>query len=207
MLWRKPLKDSWSRSTFLIVITDASSMKAILIVEESRHSNAVKGFLCKLSIDQCSLGKDFSRDCKTFLAIVDLLHWESFPLVIFTLGQVIPLVFPELSYCVFCILYSFGLGWKWLKVALRFKVFFSPLRVNSKITWFYCAGDKKHCSHTVHGSHDTIYTFKNYFVTVFSVFSFSNNKFIPNGPFYVVFTFEQYWCLFALTKLLNSYIN
>ena len=37
------------------------------------------------------------------------------------------------------------------------------------------------------GSHDTIYTFKNYFTTVFSVFSFqfsvfSNNKLNPNGP-------------------------
>ena len=33
-------------------------------------------------------------------------------------------------------------------------------------------------------SHDTIYIFKNYFTTVFSVlvFSFSNNKFNPNGP-------------------------
>ena len=31
------------------------------------------------------------------------------------------------------------------------------------------------------GSYDTIYTFKNYFATVFSVFSFSNNKFNPNG--------------------------
>ena len=28
---------------------------------------------------------------------------------------------------------------------------------------------------------DTIHTFKNYFATVFSVFSFSNNKFSPNG--------------------------
>ena len=34
------------------------------------------------------------------------------------------------------------------------------------------------------GSHNTIYTFKNYFATVFSVsiFSFSKNKFNPNGP-------------------------
>ena len=32
-------------------------------------------------------------------------------------------------------------------------------------------------------SHDTIHTFKNYFVTVFLVFSFSNNKFNPNGPY------------------------
>ena len=34
------------------------------------------------------------------------------------------------------------------------------------------------------GSHGTIYTFKNYFTTVFSVsvFSFSKNKLYPNGP-------------------------
>ena len=65
------------------------------------------------------------------------------------------------------------------------------------------AGDNFHCSSIVHethrhfiqkkniknGSYDTIHTFKNYFVTVFSifnfqfsVFSFSNNKFNPNGP-------------------------
>ena len=31
------------------------------------------------------------------------------------------------------------------------------------------------------GSHGTIYTFKNYFATVFSVFSFNKNKFNPNG--------------------------
>ena len=31
-------------------------------------------------------------------------------------------------------------------------------------------------------SHSTIHTFKNYFVTMFSVFSFSKNKFNPNGP-------------------------
>ena len=46
-----------------------------------------------------------------------------------------------------------------------------------------------YCSNTVYvfkniknGSYDTIYIFKNYFVTVFSVFNFSNNPFIPNGP-------------------------
>ena len=35
------------------------------------------------------------------------------------------------------------------------------------------------------GSHDTIHTFKNYFVTVISVsvFSFSKNKLNPNGPY------------------------
>ena len=31
-------------------------------------------------------------------------------------------------------------------------------------------------------SYGTIHTFKNYFVTVFSVFSFSKNKLYPNGP-------------------------
>ena len=43
------------------------------------------------------------------------------------------------------------------------------------------------CAYTVHilkniknGSHDTIYTFKYYFATVFSVFR--NNKFNPNTP-------------------------
>ena len=32
------------------------------------------------------------------------------------------------------------------------------------------------------GSYDTIHTFKNYFATVFSVFSFQQNKRYPNGP-------------------------
>ena len=32
-------------------------------------------------------------------------------------------------------------------------------------------GDKVYYSYTVHGSHDTIYAFKNYFATVFSVFN------------------------------------
>ena len=47
-----------------------------------------------------------------------------------------------------------------------------------------------YCSRTVHRSHDTIHTFKNYFATVFSVFSFSNSKFNPNGPqvsFFLIF--------------------
>ena len=32
------------------------------------------------------------------------------------------------------------------------------------------------------GSHGTIHTFKIYFATVFSVFSFSKNKLYPDGP-------------------------
>ena len=64
--------------------------------------------------------------------------------------------------------------------------FFFFLRVNSNLTWvhrsctvYYCSYTVLHCSCTVYvlkniknGFHDTIYTFKNYFATVFSVFSF-----------------------------------
>ena len=82
--------------------------------------------------------------------------------------------------------------WFKLKVASTFHVFrgfFFSLRMNGKITWFYCVGDKKHCSYTVHtlftGS-TTLFThlkiiLLQYFQ--FSVFSFSNNKFNPNGPY------------------------
>ena len=35
--------------------------------------------------------------------------------------------------------------------------------------------------YTVHEFHDTIHMFKNYIITAFSVFSFSKNKFNPNG--------------------------
>ena len=43
------------------------------------------------------------------------------------------------------------------------------------------------------GSHDTIHTFKNYFATVFSVFSFQfqQNKFYPNTHFVVIL----YYCV------------
>ena len=58
---------------------------------------------------------------------------------------------------------------------LRFQIFFF-LRVNSNITWFYCTGDKNtvhtlltYCLCTIHGSHDTIHTFKNYFAIMFLV--------------------------------------
>ena len=37
------------------------------------------------------------------------------------------------------------------------------------------------------GSHDTIYIFKNYFVTVFSIFNFQQNKLYPNRPLVSVF--------------------
>ena len=59
------------------------------------------------------------------------------------------------------------------------------------LLFIYCFVTVHHCSSTVHtlkniknGSHNTIYTFKNYFTTVFLVFSFSNNKFNPNRPLF-----------------------
>ena len=51
------------------------------------------------------------------------------------------------------------------------------------------------------GSHSTIHTFKNYFVTVFSVisFQFSTNKRYPNRPFN--FKFLIWWQKILLVKL------
>ena len=78
----------------------------------------------------------------------------------------------------------------------RFCLFFLFQRMNSKFTVQRQKLLFMHCSSTVHilqqhcsrikniknGSHGTFHTFKNYFATVFSVFSFSNNKLNPNGP-------------------------
>ena len=101
--------------------------------------------------------------------------------------------FVHIAYgCFWC--YSERLGW-----ASVFSDFFFSL--NSNITWVHYAGDKNHCSYIVHHcssivhtlkniknrSYSTIHTFKNYFATVFSVFSFSNNKFNPNGPIILFF--------------------
>ena len=68
----------------------------------------------------------------------------------------------------------------------RFHFFFFFLHVNSNLTWVHCAGDKNHyscivyhCWRTVYAlkniknrSYGTIHTFKNYFATVLSIFSF-----------------------------------
>ena len=65
-----------------------------------------------------------------------------------------------------------------LHVFCCFFFFFGPhlLTLGNR---FYCCEQCMHCSHTVHvlkniknESHDTIYTFKNYFATVFSVSNF-----------------------------------
>ena len=53
--------------------------------------------------------------------------------------------------------------------------FFFFLRVNSNLTWVYCSCTVWYClciKNIKNGSHDTIYTFKNYFATVFLVFNF-----------------------------------
>ena len=44
-----------------------------------------------------------------------------------------------------------------------------------------------HRLYTVHGSHDTIYTFKNYFSIIILVFNFSKNKLYPNRPYIYIF--------------------
>ena len=82
------------------------------------------------------------------------------------------------------------------RVAFFHFFFFFFLRLDSNLTWVYCQETKITVYAlfiTVHsivhalkniknGSYDTIHTFKNYFAIVFSVFSFSNNKFNSNGP-------------------------
>ena len=50
------------------------------------------------------------------------------------------------------------------------------------ILFIYCSSIVYVFKNIKNGSHDTIHTFKYYFATVFSVFSFNNNKFNPNGP-------------------------
>ena len=81
-----------------------------------------------------------------------------------------------------------------------FFFFFFFLHVNSNFTWVYCSCTVQYCSCTIqyclctvyvlknikNGSHDTIYTFKNYFLLQYFQFSvFSNNKLNPNGPLMV----------------------
>ena len=73
--------------------------------------------------------------------------------------------------------------WVELKLAFHLYVFtpfffsfFFSLHVNSKSTMQETKNTIHvlfiYCSRTIHEPHDTIHTFKNYFATVFSVFSF-----------------------------------
>ena len=72
---------------------------------------------------------------------------------------------------------------------LFFFLFFLLSRVSGKIENLLFMRQMllfMHCSDTIHGSHDTTHQFKIYFATVFSVFSFSKNKFNPNRPYVLI---------------------
>ena len=73
----------------------------------------------------------------------------------------------------------FLIGAVWIGI-IASTFFFLSLFFSSHISAFL--GDKNHYSRTKNvknGSHGTIHTFKNYFVTVFSVFNF---QLYLNGP-------------------------
>ena len=55
--------------------------------------------------------------------------------------------------------------------------------MNNASLFMYCAYIIYAFKNIKNESHGTIHTFKNYFVTVFSIFNFNNNKFNPNGPY------------------------
>ena len=91
--------------------------------------------------------------------------------------------------------WPFALSWNpRLRFSPRFPLFFffsSPqLLTLSTVNSAYVYCSRSHKLHFLaiffikNGSHNTIYTFKNYFATVFSVsvFSFSKNKLNPNTP-------------------------
>ena len=87
-----------------------------------------------------------------------------------------------------CVLYSTRLDCTEFGVYVFSPFFFFFLLVNSKIMWFYYAGDKKHCSRTIHAlftGPTTLFTHLKIILLQcfqFSVFSFSKNKLYPNGP-------------------------
>ena len=79
----------------------------------------------------------------------------------------------------FCVFFSF------------FFIFFTHFSFGGQIAWFtHCSqnpqplySEKKNLKLKIkNGSHSTIHTFKNYFATTFSVFSFQQNKLYPNEP-------------------------
>ena len=71
----------------------------------------------------------------------------------------------------------------------RFLFLFFFLHMNSNLTWVYCSCTVHVLKNIKNGSHDTIYTFKNYFATVFSVFSFQFSttiSLIQTHPIYIM---------------------
>ena len=81
----------------------------------------------------------------------------------------------------FVTMYPFGFNLM-LRLSFAFLDFFFPCAWTI-ISHDFTVQGKKYYSCTVHGFHDTIHTFKNYFAIVFSVFNFSKNKFNPNRPY------------------------
>ena len=99
--------------------------------------------------------------------------------------------------------------WTYIQVAFEFGLFcicvflffffffffFSATRVSrDKVTvhalFTYCSRDPPPLyseKNIKNRSHSTIHPFKNYFTTVFSVFSFQQNKLYPNGPIELIF--------------------
>ena len=67
-----------------------------------------------------------------------------------------------------------------------FLFFFSHVSGRQISLFMYCSRDPQPLysekKNIKNGSHNTIHTFKNYFATVFSIFSFQQNKLYPNGP-------------------------
>ena len=97
------------------------------------------------------------------------------------------------AFCVFVLLFFFFFFTRFGETRLLFMYW--SLNSNRKC-WLFCS---KQCISILfmdpqislfsnffikNGSHGTIYTFKNYFATVFSIFSFQfqQNKFYPNRP-------------------------
>ena len=68
-----------------------------------------------------------------FISIQENFSWEKISIQAITVIDLVP-------------------NWIQLNVSFTFCIFklFFSLRVNSNITWFYCTGDKKHCSCTVY---------------------------------------------------------
>ena len=67
----------------------------------------------------------------------------------------------------------------WIEINATFSFFYFFLCMNSNLTWIHCLRTVYQCLYTVYilkniknGSHGIINTFKNYFTTVLSVFSF-----------------------------------
>ena len=98
-------------------------------------------------------------------------------------------------YCILWVLNNYSISHK-------LSIWIGLISCVSAIFFFWCTRFSQrqsvmfmHCSYIVHGthnhfilkkkikneSHDIIHTFKNYFVTVFSVFSFQQNKLYSNG--------------------------